>query len=144
MAFTFEVIDAAIKASVPRGVGFGGQCAAFAIALNRVLGGGGTYLCADGQHYEYVEHVALLFEGNIYDASGLINLSRLKEYADPDDGDEPAIIEIEDDSVRDLVDSTGGGICPPLNENLLGRRLKRALSMRRFRPLKAPCPPTSP
>jgi hypothetical protein len=122
-----EIIDAAIKSSVARGVGFGGQCAAFAVVLNRVLGGGGTYLCADGQHYEFVEHVALLFEGYVYDASGLISLDRLKEYADPDDGDEPTITEIDDDSVRDLVDPTGGGICPPLNESLLEARLKRAL-----------------
>jgi hypothetical protein len=127
MTFSPEIIDAAIKSSVSRGVGFGGRCAAFAVVLNRVLGGSGTYLCADGQHYEFVEHVALLFEGNVYDASGLISLERLKEYAAPDDGDEPAIIEIGDDSVRDLVDSTGGGIFPPLNESLLETRLKREL-----------------
>jgi hypothetical protein len=29
--------------------------------------------------------------------------------------------------VRDLVDSTGGGIFPPLNESLLETRLKREL-----------------
>lgn len=122
-----DVIDAAIKASVPRGAGFGGQCAAFAIVLNSVLGGSGTYLCADGQHYEFVEHVALLFDGNIYDATGLISLDRLKEYADPEDGEEPEISEVDDDSVRDLVDPTGGGLTPPLNESLLEAKLRRAL-----------------
>lgn len=127
MSFSPDTIDAAIKRSVPQGIGFGGQCAAFAIVLNRVLGGGGTYLCAEGQHYEFVEHVALSFENNIYDASGLITLDHLKEYAEPEDGDDPEILEITDDSVRDLVDPTGGGLAVPLDESLLETRLRHAL-----------------
>lgn len=127
MSFSPSEIDAAIKRTVPRGIGFGGQCAVFAVVLNRVLGGGGTYLCAEGQHYEFVEHVALSFEDNLYDASGLITLDQLKEYAEPEDGDEPEILEITDYSVRDLVDSTGGGLAVSIDEGLLEARLRQAL-----------------
>ncbi len=127
MPFPPEAIDAAIRSAVPRGAGFGGQCAAFAVVLNRVLGGGGTYLCADGQHYEYVEHVALLVDGEIYDASGRISRERLAEYADPPDGEEPEIIEVDDESVRGMVDPTGGGLSAPLDESSIETRLRRAL-----------------
>jgi hypothetical protein len=125
-------IHEAIKASIPDGMGFGGQCAAFAVVLNRVLGGDGTYLAADGQHYEYVEHVALSIDGEIYDASGRIDMDKLKGYAEPEEGDEPGIIEIDDESIRAMVDSTGGGIYPALDENLIEARLRSALGAEFF------------
>jgi hypothetical protein len=132
--FAPDQIDAAIKSAVPPGLGFGGQCAAFAVVLNRVLGGDGVYLCADGQHYQYVEHVALLIDGEIYDASGRIDRERLADYADPEDGAEPDLLEVGDDSVRGLVDATGGGLTPPLDEGLLEMRLRRALPLPSLRP----------
>lgn len=129
MPFTPDQIDAAIKEAIPAGQGFAGQCAAFAVVLNRVLGGEGVYLCADGSHYEYVEHVALLYEGELYDASGRIDRATLADYAEPEDGEAAEFIEVADESVRDLVDSTGGGLTAPLDEGLIEMRLRRALPL---------------
>jgi hypothetical protein len=124
-----EHIHQAIKSAAREGEGFGGQCAAFAVVLNRILGGEGIYLAADGQHYEYVEHIALLYDGEIYDGSGRIEREDLAEYADPEDGDDPEIIEIDDDAdIRAMVDSSGGGIYPTLNEESLEMRLRAALA----------------
>jgi len=126
---TPEHIDSAIKSVVREGEGFGGQCAAFAVVLNKVLGGDGTYLAADGQHYEFVEHVALMIDGEIYDASGRITIEQLEGYAEPEEDEDPEILEIDDEqSIRALVDSTGGGIYPPLNEERLEKRLRTALA----------------
>lgn len=46
-----EQIDAAIRAVSGEFDGMSGNCARFAVVLNRVLGGEGDYLLVDGGHY---------------------------------------------------------------------------------------------
>lgn len=124
-----ERIDRAIKQVARTHNGFGGNCAAFALVLNKVLGGGGTYLCADsGEHYQYVDHVALRFDGHLYDASGRIGEAEFRRWAETEDGPGD-VFEIADDSIVRYVDGTGGGVVAPLNPDRLEADLRAALGL---------------
>ena len=143
-----HVIDAAIKQATQEGklhCGFGGNCAKFAVALNRALGGGGDCVYVDGGgHYEYVDHVALLYEGEYYDGRGHISEKDFLESAcldDDDDGDydydededEDEAREIETGTVSDedalrMVDSTGGGMAPYFNEGRFEQDFNQSLT----------------
>lgn len=129
-ALTPERIDRAIKQVASRHDGFGGNCAVFAVVLNKVLGGGGTYLCADsGEHYEYVDHVALRFDGNLYDGSGRISEAEFRRWAETEDDEPGDVFEITDDSILRYVDGTGGGITTPLDAAKLEADLRAALGL---------------
>jgi hypothetical protein len=124
-----EVIDAAIKSIAGKHYGFGGNCAEFAVVLNQALGGTGVYMLADsGDHYAYVDHVALKFQLKIYDGSGLITRQKLSEWAESQGGKRGTVSESTDVSVTGLVDSTGGGMGIALDAALLARDLAAALT----------------
>jgi hypothetical protein len=61
----------------------------------------------------HVDGQQFLIDGSLYDASGRIDRERFKGYADPEDGEEPQIIEIDDETSGAWSDATGGGIFPP-------------------------------
>lgn len=111
---------------------FGGNCAAFAVILNRVLGGDGNYLIVDGGHYEYVDHVALVYRGKVYDGNGLTSHKALRQEWS---GDEPVTLDTfhdpspDGDDVRRLVDSTGGGVFASVDERKLEAALRSALGI---------------
>lgn len=111
-------IDAAIKSVASRHDGFSGNCGDFAYALKTALGSG-DYLAADsGDHYEYVDHIALRYRGKIYDGSGLISAGELKRYGEITDYG-------SDDSVRHMVDP--GSLGATLDIPQLVKELTQAL-----------------
>ena len=126
-----KVIDAAIKLAVERGghSGFAGNCARFAIVLNRALGGGGIYVVADsGEHYEYVDHVALRYRGQLYDGTGALTARQLRTWGSKLEdigGDADA------DAALRLVDE--GCLGDFLDEEALERDLREALAACRAR-----------
>lgn len=121
-----KTIDAAIRAAVEKGgySGFAGNCARFAVVLNRVLGGSGTYVLADsGEHYEYVDHVALRFNGQLYDGEGALTMRRLRSYGSKveDVGDDLGVLRLADE----------GCLGDVLDDEALERDLREALVVER-------------
>lgn len=119
-----KVIDAAIKLAVAKGVhsGFAGNCARFAVVLNRALGGGGTYMVADsGGHYEYVDHVALRYRGQLYDGEGALTMRRLRRY-----GSKVEDIGCDDNVLRLVDEGCFGSV---LDDEALERDLREALAV---------------
>lgn len=129
IVYTPEIIDAAIKSLAKKHYGFGGNCAVFAVVLNKVLGGEGIYLLADsGDHYAFVDHVALKYQERMYDGSGLITRKQLAEWAESESGKRGIINESTDPSITGMVDSTGGGLGVALDADLLEHDLNVALA----------------
>lgn len=99
--YTPQQIDAAIKAVSKDYYGFGGNCADFALSLKAVLGGGDLFAFDDGDHYEYVNHIALFYVGRYYDGSGLVSAKELKASY----GNET--FYVEDHEANRYVDNSG-------------------------------------
>jgi hypothetical protein len=72
-----------------------GNCGVFAVALNKFLGGGGTYMVlVEPDEPEYYSHVALKKDGILYDFDGITTKSKMKnDYADG----RGSFIETDDD-----------------------------------------------
>ena len=71
--------------------GASGNCGVFAVALNKALGGVGTYLALVEEYEpEYLSHVVLQYAGKLYDATGEVTKKSIKEqYGDnPDHPDQ--------------------------------------------------------
>ena len=83
----------------------GGNCAMFAVILNRVLEGDGTYLIADGGHYEFSDHVALIHQDYVYDGDGMSTREAFAAHwgEEPGDDDENGV------AIEDFQDQTPYG-----------------------------------
>jgi hypothetical protein len=114
-----DPIDAAIKIVAKRHYGFSGNCGAFARALHRALGGGDFYAADSGDHYEYVDHIFLVYNRKAYDGGGRQRMKTLRSDYGPD------VFEIDAEDTNRLVDSDGsfGGF----NEARCEEDLKKAL-----------------
>lgn len=66
-----EEISLAVERVASRHDGFNGNCAAFALALSNVFGGGGNYVIVDSGHYEFADHVFAVLKGHPFDADGM-------------------------------------------------------------------------
>ena len=116
-AMTPEQIGEAIRDVARIHPGFSGNCAAFAVVLNQVLGGDGSYVIVDSGHYQFADHVAVEIRGHIYDANGATTREKLLaewgDDADDADDDPSTVDDFSDptpngDQVRRLADQASG------------------------------------
>ena len=123
--------------------GMSGNCAIFAHRLRRVLGPEAEFIIADCGHYEFADHVAVLYKGHVLDSDGVSTLEQFKEkWGECDCDDYPeyceeeqevfkADFEIEpigddDEWVLELADPTGL-FCVPIDADKLEKELREAL-----------------
>jgi len=102
-------LDETIRRAVQEGQhqGFSGNCAAFALVLAGTLGEDAELACFDsGEHYEYVDHVAVRWRRRYFDASGQVSRRVLSRGF----GALGLCMDRSDLSVLRLVDTTGGGM----------------------------------
>lgn len=106
-----------------------GNCARFAVALNKALGGDGEYCIVDGDHPEYVDHVVLKFEGAYYDGNGRVTVADIRSEW----GRSPSSSGCDDDEILRLVDDSD---CygPQIDIEEMSERIADAL------PARAPAP----
>lgn len=106
-----------------------GNCARFAVALNKALGGEGEYVYVDGEHPEYVDHVLLKFEGAYYDGNGHVTVESIRT----DWGRRPQSSGCDDDEILRMVDDAD---CwgPQIDVDDMAERIAEAL------PARAPSP----
>lgn len=98
--------------------GLSGNCARFAVVLNKVLDAGGTYVGIDVDHYEFYDHVCLAYKGRLFDSEGMTTRAAILESL-RDEYDEPisdlrARIQSHDDPDQD-----GLGIRKMVDDNSL-------------------------
>jgi hypothetical protein len=131
-----EVIHEAILSIAPKHVLSSGNCAQFAYLLNRLLGGDGTYVIIDSEHYEYADHVAVMIDGTIYDEDGASTEDEFQErhIEDEDEQSFQYYAEEEPDgtSVLRLADNSGcfGSLDPVAVERDLVKALDAAMAAR--------------
>jgi hypothetical protein len=106
---TLEQIGEAIRTAAMAHDGFGGNCAAFARVLDKVLGGEGDYVIIDGGHYEFATHVGPRYRGMILDADGVSTREDwIARWADEEeDEDEDEDEEDEDHGFEEFHDPDG-------------------------------------
>jgi len=106
-----EVIHEAILSIADRHVLSSGNCARFAYLLNRILGGDGTYIIVDSDHYEYADHVAVMIGKTIYDEDGASTRKEFRSRHIQERGQKLAMYEEDEPdgtSVLRLADDCGG------------------------------------
>lgn len=125
--------------------GFSGNCAIFAHRLRRVLGSEAKFIIADCGHYEFSNHVAVVYRGMVLDGAGVSTVEEFKRkwgecdcedfpgYCDEDQDTFEAKFEIatpllagDDEWILRLADPTGL-FCVPIDPDKLEKELRRAL-----------------
>ena len=131
-----DIIHDAILAVAANATLLSGNCAAFAVVLDRVLDGGGQFAYVESGHYAFADHVALRLGDRLVDGEGVHDETEFRDTwcQEDEDGECPSMEELSDPAyeyVLRLADSSGS-FTAPLNMSKVEAQIRRELNDRGY------------